>query len=70
MRKKRYSLMVRGRTKQWSFDLWAAPEHVEDWREDGLIVDELIATAPQWAFDIGIGRLWMWVDEILGYLNG
>lgn len=67
---KRYSLMVRGKRKEWSFEIQAEPEHVEEWREDGLHVDELIAVIPQWAVDLGLMSAWMRIEETIRRLNG
>ena len=42
--KKLYSLEIEGKEKEWSFDIVANPKHVEDWRKDGLVVNEIINT--------------------------
>jgi hypothetical protein len=43
---KLYALTVCGTNKVWSFEIPAEPEWVEDWRNDGLEVDEIIADIP------------------------
>jgi hypothetical protein len=43
---KLYSLTVSGTNKTWVFEIPAEPEWVEDWREDGLEIDEIIAQMP------------------------
>lgn len=43
---KLYSLTVSGINKQWSFEIPAEPEWVEDWRNDGLEVDEVVCQMP------------------------
>jgi len=63
--KRRYALMIRGKRKEWSFPVWAEPEHVEEWRADGLIVDEVLNVIPQWAVDLGLARIWVWVQDLL-----
>ena len=40
--KKLYSLNIRGKHKEWGFPIYADPKHVEDWRADGLWVDEIL----------------------------
>jgi len=62
---KRYALMIRGRRNEWSFPVWAKPEHVEEWREDGLIVDEVLNVIPQWVVDLGLTRPWCWLQDVL-----
>lgn len=41
---KLYSVTVHGINKVWAFDVEAEEEWVEDWRNDGLEVDEIICT--------------------------
>ena len=47
---KLYSLTVFGTNKTWAFEIAAEPEWVEDWRKDGLEVDEIICQA-DWPAD-------------------
>jgi len=61
--RKRYSLTVRGRHHTWSFTIDAPPEHVADWRADGLEVDELLNTVPEWAVRAGLLRVWVFVQD-------
>ncbi len=61
--KNKYSITVRGRWHEWAFPVRATPEHAEEWRQDGLIVDEILHEIPQWIMNIGLGGLWMWIDE-------
>jgi hypothetical protein len=56
--KRLYSVTVRGREKTWGLPIKALPEHVEDWRADGLEVDELINTIPVWIHGLGLTRPW------------
>lgn len=39
---KLYSITVHGNSKVWCFDVPAEPEWVDDWRNDGLEVDEIM----------------------------
>ena len=61
--KNKYSLTVRGKYHEWAFPLWAMSEHAEEWRRDGLIVDKVLHEIPQWAMNLGLGGLWMWLNE-------
>ncbi len=45
---KRYSVTLAGKRKRWGFTIRARPEHVEGWRADGLEVDELLHSFPEW----------------------
>jgi hypothetical protein len=67
--KKRYSLTVRGERSVWSFTIEAEPEHVEDWRRDGLEVDELLNTIPVWVVDLRLTRAWCFAQDIFYFRN-
>ena len=38
------SITVQGKTKLWSFDFDGDDQYLDEWREDGLEVDEVICT--------------------------
>lgn len=62
---KLYSISVRGKTKNWSFDFYADPKYVKDWRNDGLQVDEVVNSIPQWYVDMGFPiKLWCFVQDV------
>lgn len=42
--KKLMSITVEGNNKRWSFEFEGDDEFLEEWREDGLEVDEIVAT--------------------------
>lgn len=61
--KRNYVIEIRGREHVWGLNVRAEPEHVEDWRADGLVVDEVIATIPEWVVDLGLLRPYVRVQE-------
>lgn len=61
--KLRYAVTLRGRTGSWSVTFDAKPEHVEGMRADGLVIDELVNTAPEWAVSLGLLRPWCWTQD-------
>ena len=61
--KNKYSITVRGKRHEWAFLIDATLEHVEEWRRDGLIIDEILHEIPQWVVNIGFDGLWMWLNE-------
>lgn len=67
--KKLYSLEIRGKSKEWSFNIYADPKHVEDWREDGLEINEIVNSIPEWVADIGMTRLWIIIQDIFNFRN-
>ena len=61
--KNKYSITIRGRWHEWAFPIWAEHKHVEEWRRDGLIIDEILHEIPQWAANMGLSGLWIWLHE-------
>ena len=61
--KNKYSLTVRGKHHEWAFPVYATAKHAEEWRHDGLIVDKVLHEIPQWVMNIGLGGLWMRLNE-------
>jgi hypothetical protein len=62
--KRLYSLTVRGKHKTWSHLVWANPEHVTDWRQDGIEVDEVLYIVPDLVQSMGLTRPWCWLQKI------
>ena len=71
MAKKLYQLEVRGKTKTWCFEVEGEPEWVEDWRNDGLIVNTIRNIIPAKIFMLGNWqrRLWIFLQDILNFNN-
>lgn len=65
--KKLYSLEVRGKTKEWSFNIIADPKHVEDWREDGLEINEIVNSVPEWAVTMGLTKPWIFMQDLFNF---
>ena len=62
----RYTITVRGKRRTWSLDLDADPRFVEEWRADGLEIDEVINTIPAWWVDLGLPvGLWVWAEDFV-----
>lgn len=67
--KKRYGLDIQGTSHRWSFQIDATPEHVEDWRADGLKVDEIVNVIPARVVDIGLLKVWVFLEDLLYFRN-
>jgi len=64
--KKLYSVIIQGKWHKWSFDVWAYPEYAEEWKQDGLQVDEIVNSIPEWWVSIGLPvKLWCFFQDIL-----
>ena len=57
------TLFVKGKHKRWSFRVTGTPQHLADWRADGLEVDEVVNTIPTWA----PCRLWCWAQDVFRF---
>jgi hypothetical protein len=55
---------VRGKTHEWGVTTRANDSQIADWRADGLSVIVVENTVPAWAFDFGLGRIWVVVQDI------
>jgi hypothetical protein len=59
-----YSITIRGTQRTWSHLVWAKPEHAEEWRQDGIEVDEVLYIVPDWVQIMGLTRPWCWLQKI------
>jgi hypothetical protein len=48
MPKKLFNITVHGLKKTWGFQFEGDDQYIEDWRADGLDVDEVIAESFEW----------------------
>jgi hypothetical protein len=65
-----YDIEVRGKYKKWSFPIEAEASWVEDWRNDGLIVNKIVNVIPQWYVDMGFPvKVWVFFQDLLNFNN-
>lgn len=69
MGKKLYQLTVRGKLKAWNFDVYVDPQYVEEWRADGLVIDEVCNVIPEWVADIGLTSAWCFAQDVFNFKN-
>jgi len=50
----KYLLKINGNNFGWAFTIEGKKEDLIEWRDDGLIVEELINTIPDWYVDAGL----------------
>ena len=44
---KQYSIEIKGNSKDWILGpFYASEENVKGWRDDGLVIDEIVETIP------------------------
>ena len=69
MGKKRLTITVRGKEKAWSFETIGDTKYLNDWRADGLEIDELCNTIPGWAVNVGLTRPWCFCQDVFNFKN-
>lgn len=53
------TLCVRGKTTEYCFEVWADEKFLEEWRGQGLDINPITGTVPQWVQKIGLTRIWL-----------
>lgn len=69
MGKKLFSVTVRGNRHTWSFHFYGDSSNLQTWRDDGLEIDEIINTIPEWAVDLGLLRPWCFFQDLFHFRN-
>jgi hypothetical protein len=59
-----YSITIQGTQRTWNHLIWANPEHAEEWRQDGIEVDEVLYIVPDLVQSMGLTRPWCWLQKI------
>lgn len=62
--KKLCSITIKGKTKIWAFNAYLDTKYLEEWREDGIEIDEIENIIPVWIVDIGLTKLWCFIQDI------
>jgi hypothetical protein len=69
MSKKLYSLSIRGRQHSWNFHVYVDPKYVPEWRADGIEIDEVCNTIPEWVVNAGLLRPWCFFQDLFHFKN-
>ncbi len=64
--KRQLSITVRGREHEWNFHFDGDPKHLEEWRADGLQVDEIYNSIPEW-LPSWLMRPWCVIQDIFNF---
>lgn len=67
MSRKLMSVTVRGRGKTWAFTFYGDPDHLPDWRADGLGVYMVENVIPWWA--ARWPRAWRFLQDVWHFKN-
>ena len=47
------ALTIQGKNHSWVWIVEGDPKYLEEWRDDGLEIDEIIIIVPAWWIDMG-----------------
>ena len=63
------SITVKGKRATYSFRFKGDPRYLDEWRKDGLDIDEIVNTIPLWAQQLGLTRPWCRVQDAWNFLR-
>jgi len=58
MANKLLSITVQGKHNKYSFNFYGDTKHIENWRNEGFEIDEIVNTIPTWIVDLGLTKVW------------
>lgn len=67
--KRQLSITVQGTRRKWCFDILADPAYLDEWRADGLVVEEVVNTIHVWAVDAGLAGPWCFLQDVFHWKN-
>lgn len=63
---KPYTLTVKTESgKEFSFTTLVDPKYVEEWRAEGIEINELLNVIPEWVVDLGLMRPYIFFQDLL-----
>lgn len=69
MPEKLHSIEIRGRAHRWSFHIYIDPKYLDEWRADGLEINEICNVIPAWAVNLGLTKFWCFVQDVFHMKN-
>jgi len=66
--KRQLSITVRGKEHEWNFHFDGDPKYLAEWREDGLEVNEIYNSIPEWLPSI-LMRPWCFIQDVYNFRN-
>jgi hypothetical protein len=69
MSKKLYSITIRGKQKSWCFNTFIDERYLEEWREDGIVIEEIINIIPLWVQQMGLTKPWCFLQDCFNFKN-
>lgn len=62
-------IVVRGKTKTYAFVFKGDPKYIKEWQEQGLDIDEVLNSIPEWVVRAGLMRPWIAVQDVWRWLR-
>ncbi len=62
---KKLAVEVQGKTKRWEFMFDGDTKYLDEWRADGLVVDEVCNTIPLWVQRNRFTVPWVFIQDVL-----
>lgn len=69
MRKKLYSVTVRGKCHEWNFNFYSKEKYLQDWLDDNLEVCEIENSIPIWLPPWIPLRFWCFLQDLFYFKN-
>ena len=57
------SISVKGKEHSWAFMFVHDDKFLQEWRDDGLSIDEVINIIPKWIADMRLTRIFVWLQD-------
>lgn len=67
--KRLYIVSIKGKTSNWGFPVELDPNHLAEYRADGLQIEELVNIIPLWVVQIGATKIWCFFQDIFNFQN-
>jgi hypothetical protein len=64
-----YVYFIRGKQHEWAIKTELALDTADDMRADGIELNEVWYSMPEWVAYTGMGRAWMFFSDILHFRN-
>jgi len=55
--------------RKFSFDFYGDTKYLQEWRDAGLQIDEVVNTIPEWVVDMGLLRPWCFMQDVFNFKN-
>lgn len=69
MSKKLLSVTVQGKEETWIFNFYGDPKYIQEWRKDGLAIDEISNIVPIWVVNWGLLKPWIFMQDVFNFKN-